>query len=261
MTTDTYDAFDDFRIGQVVARTFSVLFRNIVPFFLLALIFTLLIYGMVLGLAFLGFDAAMENPEAIQFSAGFFVAIGAMMIGYFVLYYLLTSTIVYGTVQDLRGERASVASCIGRGLAQIGPVVAVALILSVMVWTGFLFLIVPGIILICVYGMAIPVAVVERPGIMASLTRSAELTRGNRWRIFGVILVIFAIQALAGILIGLPLAFLTEEGLGTTLLGILDFVLQAFAAALNAVVIAVIYHDLRVSQEGADSEAIAAVFD
>ncbi len=261
MTTDTYDTFGEFRVGQVVASTFSVLFRNIVPFFLLALIFTVLIYAMVFGLAFLGIDAAMEDPEALQLSAGFFIAIGAMMIAYFVLYYLLTSTIVYGTVQDLRGERASIADCIGRGLAQIGPVVAVALILSVMVWFGFLILIVPGIILVCVYGMAIPVAVVERPGIMASLSRSAELTRGNRWRIFGVILVIFAIQALAGILINLPVALVPEEGLGTTVLGVLDFIVQALAAALNAVVIAVMYHDLRVSQEGADSEAIAAVFD
>ena len=52
-----------------------------------------------------------------------------------------------------------------------------------------------GINVAVMFWVAIPAAVVERPGILASLQRSRDLTRDNRWKLFGtlVVLVVFNI--------------------------------------------------------------------
>ncbi len=48
-----------------------------------------------------------------------------------------------------------------------------------------LALLVPGFILLIMWFVAIPVCVVEQRGSWASMQRSAELTKGHRWKISG----------------------------------------------------------------------------
>ena len=126
---------------------------------------------------------------------------------------LLSATLVYGTISELRGSRAGIGECISRGFGQLFPVVAVGLLVAVtfigtillfilpgMVYGLILFVNVPiavlaGINVAVMFWVAIPAAVVERPGILASLQRSRDLTRDNRWKLFGtlVVLVVFNI--------------------------------------------------------------------
>ena len=49
---------------------------------------------------------------------------------------------------------------------------------------------IPGLIIYTVLWLVVPVAVVERPGIVASLRRSSMLTKGYRWQIFGMVLIL-----------------------------------------------------------------------
>ena len=44
--------------------------------------------------------------------------------------------------------------------------------------------------------MAVPAQVVEQPGVFGAIGRSADLTRGHRWPIFGL-MIIFAIGSTA----------------------------------------------------------------
>jgi len=52
--------------------------------------------------------------------------------------------------------------------------------LGVMV--GFLFLIVPGVILAICWLVSAPVLVVEKVGVFRAMERSLALTRNHRWR-------------------------------------------------------------------------------
>src|SRR5260370_956013 len=53
-------------------------------------------------------------------------------------------------------------------------------------------LIIPGIILSLMWALTIPVAVLEDKGLRDSVSRSAELTKGNRGRVF-VIYTLFLV--------------------------------------------------------------------
>jgi len=57
-------------------------------------------------------------------------------------------------------------------------VIGVALLEMLAIVGGFLLLVVPGIIVSLMLMVAVPVAIIERPGVMASLKRSAALTKG-----------------------------------------------------------------------------------
>jgi uncharacterized membrane protein len=54
---------------------------------------------------------------------------------------------------------------------------------------GSMLFIIPGVFISVVYSAAVPAQVAEGKGVIASLARSWELTRGNRWAVFALHLV------------------------------------------------------------------------
>ena len=124
-------------------------------------------------------------------------------------------------------------------------------------------LIVPGFMLMTAWTVSVPVLVVEHKGILDSFSRSAELTRGHRWSIFGIIVVFyvclfiveFAARPFFGVamvsrLSGMPVAYL----LFNTLIGVITSVIAATGVAC-------IYYELRTAKEGIGPEQLASVFE
>jgi hypothetical protein len=64
--------------------------------------------------------------------------------------------------------------------------VAIYVCISVGIMIGMILFVVPGLILSACWSIAIPVAMVENRSPLAALERSAKLTVGNRWPIFGL---------------------------------------------------------------------------
>lgn len=241
-----------FSVGGVIKRSFGAYFANFVPFTVLALI--LYLPSLLYGLASME-DALSGDPAA--YSAGDVV----FMIISFVLTYILIGALVYGTVQHLGGQRPTLGSIISRGLATVVPVIVIALLLSIVIGIGFVLLIVPGIFLIVVYSVVVPAAVVERPGIIGSFKRSWELTKGYRWPVLGILLVLVVILFILSFVVGAVggvVAFSTND---FTLLIVINYIVSALSGALMSVAVAVTYHDLRVAKEGVSTTQIAAVFD
>jgi hypothetical protein len=97
--------------------------------------------------------------------------------------------------------------------------------------------------------------VIEKPGIFASLDRSAKLTKGSRWQIFGLV-------ALVTIVSGIALWVLRALfGMVTVWSKLLSFGWQVVGTSFGAVLVAVVYHDLRMTKEGMDVDNLANVFD
>ncbi len=232
----------EFSIGGVLGKTFTTLFRNIVPFGVLAL----LVYSPTL-LVQLG---AMSEAPAGQTESVWMLLLEAL------LAQVLTAAVVYGTVRDLRGQMAGLGEILGKGFAAALPVIVVAIIFTFMIGVGSLLLLVPGLIVLTVFWVVIPVTVVERPGIFAAFSRSAELTKGKRWSIFALVLI--SVFLMVAVLMITSL-FLILLGPFAVVVG--SWLLSALSAAFTAVLVAVGYHDLRIDQEGIDSGEIAAVFD
>ena len=76
------------------------------------------------------------------------------------------------------------------GLGSLGRVFVVSLFVGIMTTVGFVLCIVPGVIIMCMNWVAVPVAVMEQPGATAALTRSQDLTAGTRLPVFAVVLLI-----------------------------------------------------------------------
>ena len=259
-------AHGEFRVGVVLSKSFSVYFRNIVPFVILALIVTSPPHICKVYMSMKGWLAVPPDLSTL-----FELVVALMMMGIealgLILMWVLTAAITYGAYQDLRGQRASIGECIARGLPMIIPVIGVSFIYMLLTILGLIALVVPGIIVSVIYAVAVPVAVVERPGVFMSLVRSAALTSGNRWRVFGVGLVIFGIWGVVGVINGLVMSAvgvdIFEAGpySASIPVGLMSYFLEAFIIALGAVFTVVIYHELRMAKEGVGVDEIAAVFD
>jgi len=239
-----------FNAGAVLSRSFSIWLKNLVPFTILTfLVYSpLILYTAVL----LGGDLTLKQIETWD-------RVESLLGG--VLNLVATAALTYGTFQQLRGRHAGIGESIGVGLKRLFPVLGVGILAGLCIIGGAILLIVPGIILACMLWVAVPVAVVEQPGVGASLKRSAELTKGSRWQVFGVILVLGVINWLIGYL--LYSAFIKDA---TSIADVKTFMIVALLisimlGALQAVASAVGYYDLRQSKEGVGIEELAKVFE
>lgn len=236
-----------FSVGSVLSQGFAIFFQNFVPFMLLAVV---VFSPLILYTAWVDFSP--ENPDLIEAVETWSVML--MVLGV-PLAMILNAALVYGTFRQLRGDPAPIGAALGQGIARALPVLGVAILSTVCIMLGFVLLIIPGLIVMTALWVAIPVAVVEKPGIVASLKRSVDLTAGYRWSIFAIIFLVGAIERFATFIV---------ENMGVSNIGIYLGALLAIVAvvsAIDSVVTAVGYHDLRVAKEGVDTEQIASVFD
>ena len=126
--------------------------------------------------------------------------------------FLLQSALVEA-VADVRDGRAdmTLSETIGRVWPRLWTVVGAAVLAGIAIGIGFILLIVPGLYLITIWSVIIPAVVLEQRGVIESFGRSRELVRGYGWTVFGVILVTFVIEFVAGIVLSLILHALPGE--------------------------------------------------
>ena len=120
------------------------------------------------------------------------------------------------------------------------PLFVVALLAGLGIAIGFVFLIIPGLILLTIWAVVAPVVVLENPGIGKTFGRSRELVRDNGWRVFGVIVLVFLITIVLSFLIGIIGAIFGDVG---NAIG--QWLGNAITAPISALVAAVLYFRLR----------------
>jgi len=250
-TIATRFAESDFRVGGVLSRAMSVLSRHFPLFFAIAFVANLPMILMTTGAATA--TTTTDPGQAIGYLALIFFGFAL----YFVLNILSQAVIVHAAFQAMRGRPASLAGSLGVGLARFLPLIVLALIAGILFLLATLLLIVPGLILITMWFVGTQVCVVERLGPWTSLKRSAQLTKGHRWKIFGLMLLLIIASVIGSTLIELVLSpfgsFILTAGA--------SLIWNAIWGAYYAVAVVVAYHDLRVAKEGIDIEQIASVFD
>jgi hypothetical protein len=266
----------NFRVGDVISQSFQTTIRNIIPFGILAIIAVVIIFVLVMLMSTV-FGVSMPMTPGVMepgtqmpgIGAGFVIGIIIVALLAFAIYMGVMAAITYGTVQDLRGQPVSIGGLLQSAVSLVPPVVGtlivllgvflaamiVAVILGLIPILGMLVDLVLFVFLYIIFWVVIPVAVVERPGPVASLKRSIELTKGNRWRILGIVLLLIVIS------IGVSLISIVFMFLGPIIGGIVQGLLNAVVTVFSAVLVAVGYYKLRVAKEGVDIGDIAKVFD
>ncbi len=170
---------------------------------------------------------------------------------------LSQATLLYGAFDDMRGRRVNLTESARIGLRRLFPVIGTALCAVLLAALAFIALIVPGLIVTTMLFVAMPACVVERLGPIKSMGRSARLTKGHRWRVFGIWVAAAIVNGIAESM----LQGIAAKVGGTALAVAVTFAWSTAYYAFSAILAVVTYHDLRVAKEGVDTDQIASVFD
>lgn len=172
-------------------------------------------------------------------------------------------------ISTLDGNGESVGGAVDNIMRRLLILVAMAVLINFGVGLAMVLLFIPGLMLMTAWAMALPAASVERLGPVAALRRSMALTRGARWQVFGVILLVGIVGG-GGILLinratnsfyggvrefdailsqGWPLWYIATTA-----------IFQSFGIAASASIHAALYVQLRVWKDGPQSDQLAEVF-
>jgi hypothetical protein len=259
-------------IGRVLGGTFQVIGRNFVTFAILGLVLSGLPTGVV-GFIQANWLAGQVDELAagnINLGMGYFTNIGLVVLASLITTSILQGALIFATVQDLNGQKPQVGEALATGLRAFLPLIVVSILFALAVGFGMILLIVPGVMLACAWCVAVPSLVADRTGIFAAFSRSAELTRGNRWRVFGLFLVLFVILMVLGMVlssVSMAAMFSNPDALENPFVAALNPVnivvqvlQQTITAVLGATLTAVLYVELRRTREGAGPQWLADIF-
>jgi hypothetical protein len=251
-------------VSRVFSRAMGVITDNPVTVFGIALVF-----GALPSVVFNWLEQGLR-PQLVDRYAqlGFFaIALGSVVIG-LILSALVQGALVHATVSYSNGQRASFGESAQTGLRMVFPLVGVAILLALGVGIGFMFLFVPGIILYVMWSVATPALVVERTGVFEAFGRSRALTKGARWKVFGIeliiVLIMWAISGVIGVLLFRSLGLDTMQAMarGGLPIGwlIANVILATLVNAFWSTIQNSLYIELRNWKEGHSDAALQDIF-
>jgi uncharacterized membrane protein len=239
-------ATSDFRVGRIFDRTTSVYTRNFLAFSLVALIASLPPLLLATG--------AGDTAPVMAQSAGLAMIVVLLSVA---LALLSQAILVYAAFQDMRGRPVNLSESVNVALARFFPIIGLAIINAFGIVIGLMLFIIPGLILLTMWFVGVPACMVERLGPWQSLKRSVQLTKGHRWKLFGIILLVYVAAAIVSQLITVALT-----AIGGFVIGLLaTLAWNTIWGAFFATLVVVTYYELRSANEGVDIEQIASVFD
>ncbi len=114
---------------------------------------------------------------------------------------MLFTAMVVELVSDIQDGRrdASPGQLLRAAAPVLGQLILVGIVAGVVIVVGFFALIVPGLILLTIWSVFVPVIVLERPPGFGALSRSRQLVSGNGWQVFGVLLILFVLVAILSV--------------------------------------------------------------
>jgi hypothetical protein len=150
-------------------------------------------------------------------------------------------------VQDVE-EDGQVDWGIGEILGSVtGRLVAIILlefVVFILVGIGLIFLIIPGVILALMWSVSMPSLIVEDKGVFESMSRSSDLTKHNRMRILGLVLLVLLIY-LVVVILGALLAA------AVPVIGVIALVaVGVIAYPYVSIISTVLYYRLRELKDG-----------
>jgi uncharacterized membrane protein len=181
----------NFRIGDALSYGWNSYWKNIGPLLLIAVVV------FAIQIAFSAVSNSVDSVAVqllVQF-VGFLVS-ALITLGWFRVALEITS--------GVKPEVGDVFRAQG-----YGPFIGATILFYLGALIGFILLIIPGIIFVATFGFY-GFVVAQRGdgvGVLESLQRSAELTRGHRWTLFGMAIVLFLVNIVGLLACGVGVIF------------------------------------------------------
>ncbi|MET3825763.1 hypothetical protein ABIC16_001456 [Sphingomonas sp. PvP055] len=247
-------------IGRVFNRAFAALGANAGTMFGIAFLFSALPIA-VLNL----WQAGMGPTRDFGTNA---VLVGGLYLASFVLTQLAQGGLVRATIAHSDHRTVGFGACVATGLRFAVPLLALGVVMGFALLLGFAFFIVPGVLLYLAWAVAVPALVIDRTGVFGAFGRSAFLTRGARWNVFGIGLVMlilyYVLIAAVGIVTVAVTGFPAAAPRGFDGFVTLSSVFSALSTTLSTAVVAAIqtslYVELRDWKDGPQIEQLSDIF-
>jgi len=252
--------------GELLDRTFS-LYRS--HFGLFLGIFAL---PHLVVLAFQCVGIAFQSPGN-QLSNIFMTltwSMGALALTVIVSAAAQAATVV--AVSQVHLDRpAAIGDSFSKVKGEIAGVIGMSFLVGLGVGAGLIALIVPGILLALMWSLAVPVKVLENRGATDAMSRSSDLTKGDRGRIF-VIWLLFIVMSIG---LSFLLQWPIEIAAGVASRGALQrvapawqvaslvaqFVSECLVGPLGTIAFSLVYYDERVRKEAFDLQLMMTTLD
>ncbi|MEM7189455.1 MAG: hypothetical protein AAF439_07575, partial [Pseudomonadota bacterium] len=252
-------------VFDLIGNAFSLVMSNLAVFLPIALVPAAL--SLVLGyltsgpaslnsfLAFTDPQLAMESSAQLGSLAWFAVMAGGILLWGFIM------AAVTRTAYDLKANgAASVQSGLSTGLKYMLPLIPIIIVVGIATYVGFALFIVPGLYLMGLWFVVVPVFVIEAAGF-GSLGRSATLTEGYRWPMVGMALMFLLIFIVFGLVVGFLQYFFWSIGtVGLLLSAVVTMAMNALVYSIGSTIAALAYARLREIKEDAPFDTIAEIF-
>jgi len=173
-----------------------------------------------------------------------------------------SATVVAVSVTYLE-QPITLGEAYSRVSGMLGKVALMMVGMGLAIFFGFLFFIVPGVLMALAWALAIPVAVLENASFRQSLSRSAALTSGHRMRVLGIFLLYYALIFVLDMALVAPigvLAVIKKGPLGPMAVGpliivassIVNYIIESLVTPIVTICLSLMYYDERVRKEAFD---------
>lgn len=228
---------ETFSVGSALSRSLSIWKRNLVFF---------------LGVAFI---AVLPTLPELPYGGSRWALWWAALVLGLTVRNIAEGIVAYSVLEQLRGRTPPAVEALARGWSKAGALFAATLFTSCLIAGAALAFIVPGIILAVRWVLLSQVVVAE--GEVDPRARSAEITAGHRWAIFGLMVLYVLANVIASVALAAVIGRFLSAG-PTKIIG--NLVSSTLTLSFSAVLYSVVYYQLRSEKEGIDIEQLTSVF-
>ena len=231
-------------VGEVLGEAWKLYTKFFVRFFVIAIIvFAIVNLLNALIVALVGHGSGIRALLTL-------VTLIISIVGSF----WLQGALVYA-VDDVRDGKidATVGQVFDRVRPHLGTLILAGILAGLGIAVGFVFLIVPGLILLTWWCLIVPAIVLEGKSVGESFGRSRELVRGHAWTVLGVIVLTGLMIAVAAGILNAIFSFLGPF-LRTWIGGSIS---SAVVGPFFAVALTLMYFKLRDLKEPAAAAPVA----
>ncbi|MGH2540774.1 MAG: hypothetical protein ACRDGK_09655, partial [Actinomycetota bacterium] len=195
---------------------------------------------------------SVETVSGRTAGAAFLVLIIGLVIGV-IINAVLQAAIMRGAAQGSIGDSVDIDASYKWGFARFGSVLLISVLVGLAVLGGFILLIIPGLIFLVMFSVAIPALVVENRRGTDAMGRSWNLVKGHFWHAVGVILLALIIAAVVSGVISAIGTAISDNWFVTW---IFSSIAQIIVAPFSALVSVLLYLDLRARSEALTADAL-----
>jgi hypothetical protein len=250
-------------LGELLDRTFYLYRRYFLLFIgISAVPYLLILIPVLTGLLLYGLPGRSQVPNSVMAVAAVVggILIIAVALAVFVAFLYSAGASVFAVSEIYAGRQPSIRGSFHLVRGKVGTIFGVMILSGLIMFAGFIALIIPGFYLMCRIPLATAAAMIEDLGPSDAIRRSFDLTKDFAGRSALIYLLAAALSYGVGLMIQIPffvlLAVTAKQShlmlLWTVLGQAGNFLGGILVAPVHTIGFALFYYDLRVRKEAFD---------